>query len=209
MDHYNDCYDWPITGYPGWVIDESGLDSTPDGRYGEEYWKPTDLRGVFVSNCGRFYDTEQKRFLTIHTMNTGYEEVKKYYDGKQHHLSVHKAIANAFIDNPNNYPVVRHLDDDKNNNDLSNLAFGTYKDNHEDAVLNGRFVPLDNDSIKKAYEKRSRSIVATNLTTGEETKFKSMHDAARNLGIAVESICNIVNRVKNHKTSGGYTFRAS
>lgn len=44
-------------------------------------------------------------------------------------LRVHRLVAIAFIPNPNNYPVVMHLDNDPSNNRVENLKWGTYKDN--------------------------------------------------------------------------------
>lgn len=51
---------------------------------------------------------------------------------------VHRLMAEAFIPNPNGLPMVRHLNDIKTDNRLENFAWGTAKDNGEDAVRNGR-----------------------------------------------------------------------
>lgn len=123
-DPVDDCYDWPITGVPGTQLEPEGLDSTPNADFSDERWKETSLRGVWVSNYGRFYDVEKHSIMAIHPMKTGYQEVKKYYDGKQNHLSVHRAMAKAFIDNVYDEPVVRHLNDARTDNDLENLAWG-------------------------------------------------------------------------------------
>ena len=47
---------------------------------------------------------------------------------------VHRLVAEAFLPNPDDLPVVRHLDGDSTNNALSNLAWGTHQDNSDDAV---------------------------------------------------------------------------
>lgn len=47
---------------------------------------------------------------------------------------VHRLVAQAFIPNPDNLPVVMHLDNDKMNNHVSNLQWGTYQDNTQQAV---------------------------------------------------------------------------
>ena len=51
---------------------------------------------------------------------------------------LHRMAAEAFIPNPDNLPLVRHLDDDKLNNLVDNLAWGTDSDNHWDAIRNGK-----------------------------------------------------------------------
>ncbi len=46
--------------------------------------------------------------------------------------TVNRAVALAFIPNPKSYPMVRHLDDDIDNNNVDNLAWGTAADNSAD-----------------------------------------------------------------------------
>lgn len=49
---------------------------------------------------------------------------------------VHRAVAEAFIPNPSNLPVVRHRNDVKTDNRVENLAWGVAHDNTEDAIKN-------------------------------------------------------------------------
>ena len=42
---------------------------------------------------------------------------------------VHKLVAEAFIENPDNLPQINHKDEDKANNSLSNLELTTHKEN--------------------------------------------------------------------------------
>ncbi len=43
--------------------------------------------------------------------------------------NVHRLVAKYFVPNPNNYPVVNHLDHDKHNNSSSNLEWTTTQKN--------------------------------------------------------------------------------
>ena len=64
---------------------------------------------------------------------------------------IHRLVAKTHIPNPDNLPIVRHLDDDPTNNSIDNLAWGTQKDNHEDCVRNGHFKPFTPEAREKAF----------------------------------------------------------
>ena len=49
--------------------------------------------------------------------------------GKVKCVRVHKAVAETFIPNPNNYPVVNHIDENKQNPNVNNLEWTSYKGN--------------------------------------------------------------------------------
>jgi len=57
---------------------------------------------------------------------------------KRKTIQVHILVAKAFIQNPNNYPLVMHLNDIRDDNYYKNLFFGTHKMNSEDMVNKGR-----------------------------------------------------------------------
>lgn len=69
--------------------------------------------------------------------NKGYKCIDLSKDGKRMHLLLHRIMAETFIPNPNNYPIVLHLDNDKQNLNPSNLACGTYSENNSQAIRDG------------------------------------------------------------------------
>lgn len=54
-----------------------------------------------------------------------YLAVKWYENGKQKSAYVHRLVASAFVDNPNNYPQVNHKDGNTSNNRADNLEWVT------------------------------------------------------------------------------------
>ena len=94
---------------------------------------------------GKVYSMKLKKYIDGHKNKKGYYAFTLYdLEGKRKHKGLHQLLAMAFISNPHNYEVVRHLDDNKDNNSLSNLKWGTIKENIEDAIRNNVFKMPDN-----------------------------------------------------------------
>lgn len=112
-------------------------------------------------------------------------------NGKKKNINIHVLLAKAFIKNPNNLPVVRHLDDNKLNWNLSNLAWGTASDNEHDKKKNrGSY------SGAAADTKPVRCIELDKI-------FPSTHEAQRATGINNGSI-NQCCTGKRKSAGGGY-----
>lgn len=75
--------------------------------------------------------------MKTYTNQHGHHYVDISMNGVKQKCLVHRLVAQAFIPNPKNLPIARHLDDDPDNNHYRNLAWGTAKDNHDDCVRNG------------------------------------------------------------------------
>jgi len=69
----------------------------------------------------------------IHTRKDGYQVI--WIDGKLKYY--HRYLAEKYIPNPNNYPVVNHIDGNPSKNSLDNLEWCTKRKNCEHARLNG------------------------------------------------------------------------
>ena len=104
----------------------------------------------------------------------GYHTVTLWKDRKPKQFRVHRLVAEAFIDNPNNLPQVNHLDGNKNNNAVTNLEWVTLERNIRHAFEIGIYKrgeergnsKLTNDEvrwIRKNYIKGSRTVGAKPL----------------------------------------------
>lgn len=106
----------------------------------QEIWKDIPgYEGLYqVSNQGNIKSfvkstkhQNQSHLLKQHVNNSGYFYVQLYIDkGKRKHFLVHKLVAMAFLENPNNYPCVNHKDENKLNNCVDNLEYCTYQYNN-------------------------------------------------------------------------------
>ena len=83
-------------------------------------WKIiTDRPGYSVSENGDIRNNKTGRILKRNVDNNGY--IRIMLGRKTSPLYVHRIVAAAFIDNPENLPQVDHIDGDKFNNTVSNL----------------------------------------------------------------------------------------
>lgn len=117
---------------------------------------------------------------------------------------LHRAIAEAFIPNPDNLPMVRHLNDDPTDNRVENLAWGTQTDNMQDCIRNGNFGYFTDEDRERAMQKR-RTPVTVIFPDGYEKEYISQQEAARQIGISQSDIANCLSG--KQKTSHGYRFR--
>ena len=56
-------------------------------------------------------------------IRTGYYSVDLMKNGKRYKFRVHRLVAEAFVANPDNLPMINHKDEDKLNNLASNLEW--------------------------------------------------------------------------------------
>lgn len=70
---------------------------------------------------------------TSNKMGRGYLYVDLYNNGKHKRFFVHRLVAEAFIENPNNKPFVNHKDGNPKNNNVENLEWVTPLENVEHA----------------------------------------------------------------------------
>lgn len=85
-----------------------------------------------VSNNGdvrRIYKTKPHRVLKKIIDKDGYYQVNLSVNNKRRTARVHRLVAEAFIENPNGYPVINHKDENKINNYFENLEWCTVAHN--------------------------------------------------------------------------------
>lgn len=63
------------------------------------------------------------KFLKPKMDKDGYFDVALCKDGKMFYKRVHRLVASAFIPNPNNFPVINHIDENPSNNIVTNLEW--------------------------------------------------------------------------------------
>jgi hypothetical protein len=91
--------------------------------------KQIDNSVYTISKTGVVYNTKYKRQLKGRIIKSGYCVTDIVIDGKKKSKYIHRLIAEAFLENPNNYPDVHHKDNNKSNNNICNLEWTTRSKN--------------------------------------------------------------------------------
>lgn len=188
-----------------------------------EVWKPIEGFEEFyeVSNLGRIRskDRIQKvplgrqgivrgKILKIQPNSRGYLRAQLYNKrGEKKYFFVHRLVAQAFIENPQNLPVVNHLDFDYTNNKADNLEWTTLKGNMQYSLVRGRLKRTKEwlEHQKQALNRvMGKSVIGTNEITGETIFFKALNDCAKS-GFQPSCVSNCCTGKRKHHL--GFTWR--
>lgn len=103
-------------------------------------------------------------------------------NGKNKSFRVHRLVAKAFIDNPNNYNIVGHKNNIKHDNRVENLYWTTTSENTKKAFDDGLAI-----NAKGIYDSQSKKVVAykNGVVIGE---YGSLKECARILKIPLTTI---------------------
>ena len=98
----------------------------------EEIWKDIpNYEGLYqVSSLGNVKSIRQNKILKPSlTGKKEYYGVSLCVNGKPKRYMIHKLVADTFLDNPENLPLINHKDENKLNNCLSNLEYCSHSYN--------------------------------------------------------------------------------
>lgn len=159
-----------------------------------------------ITNEGEVWGLKSNKFLQKQLRG---DEGKQYYyvglckNGVKNSYRVNRLVAEAFIDNPLNLPVVNHKDGNKLNNNADNLEWCDYKYNND----------YDNRK-EKAVESRKnngncRKTIMCDKTTHDTIKeFVSTSEAIEYLQLPKHAASNISATIKGRKKSAyGYFWK--
>jgi len=148
----------------------------------KESWEDiAGYEGLYqVSNYGRIKSFRQGKrtkstaeyILNPTLSNTGYEQITLYRSQHDRHkFLVHRLVAQAFIDNPNNYESVNHKDENRLNNKADNLEWCTasYNNAYGTARIRGSITKgqkIDQFTLEGIYLATYASLSVANKITG-------------------------------------------
>lgn len=110
----------------------------------EEVWKTVIYSGKVynkfeVSNFGKLRNATTGHIYKLCISKTGYWQVCVSLGSRRNKkvFKIHKAVAEAFINNPEHKPFVNHIDGNKLNNNINNLEWVTASENTIHAYQHG------------------------------------------------------------------------
>lgn len=166
----------------------------------EEIWRDIkDYEGHYqVSNLGNVRSIKSNKIKILkpfkNTARAGYLEVYLRLPGSKKTFKVHRLVAQAFIPNPNNLSDINHIDEDKENNSVSNLEWCDHKYNMNYGTRNERTREIL--SMKVAQYSLSGNLIAI---------FDSQIIAAKQTNSRQGAISNCING--KAKTHNGYIWK--
>ena len=113
-----------------------------------------------VSNTGRVWSVKTNRERKLVKDKNGYLQIHITKNREDMWPKVHRLVAEAFIPNPNLYPVVNHKNENKMDNRAENLEWCT-------------------KAYNNAYGSKGRAVVRVSLENNEKKRYATIADAAR------------------------------
>ena len=158
-------------------------------------WKEyPNLKKYMVSNTGEVKHKRTNRILQGSKVN-GYRFVNLHRDNKtKKNCLIHRIVAETFLKNPENKPVVNHKDTNILNNHVDNLEWVTYKENMN--------TNKTKENLKKG--KNSKNILQVDIDSGKViNRFYGASECKEKTNINSNTILNICNYYRGNKCYGG------
>ena len=95
-----------------------------------EVFLPIDgYDNYFVSNFGNVKNSKTNKIMKLSNDIKGYKVINLCKNGNVKKFYIHRLVGMAFLENPDNKPMIDHIDENKSNNNVKNIRWATSSDN--------------------------------------------------------------------------------
>lgn len=158
-------------------------------------------RDLIIAKPGKKPFVKYGKVLALRYDRKGYVRYQLHKNGKRKDMYAHRLVAQAFIPNPNNYPVINHKDECVTNNHYTNLEWCTVKYNSN----YGNAQKKKAASIDYALNAIKQGKKVHQYQDGKLLKtWNNLADAARALKVERSSIRRVCQGKR--KRAGGYEW---
>ena len=98
--------------------------------------------GYYACDDGQIWSTSSNKFLHPCAARGGYHQVSLCRGNRVHNKTVHRAVAEAFLPNPERKITVNHKNSIRTDNRLCNLEWATHSENSKHGFKMGRSHPM-------------------------------------------------------------------
>ena len=121
------------------------------------YGRVKSLEKSYIRKNG-ISDHKTEIILRPKNNGSGYLMVCLYKNKTHKYCLIHRLVAEAFIPNPDNLPIINHRDEDKTNNIADNLEWcdAKYNSNYNDVLKKRSQSMKDNGTYKKIGLKKRK-----------------------------------------------------
>lgn len=132
----------------------------------------------------------------------GYEHVNLKRKSKSYNYSIHRLVATYFLQNPNNYSIINHKDENKLNNKFDNLEWCDSKYNANYGTRNDRIARKLKDNPNFYIP-----VLCYDLNNNFIKKYDSAEQAAKEIGISGSGITACCRLYFGRTSAGGYKWK--
>lgn len=152
-------------------------------------FKDSDGNPYYVHRSGKIISYRFRKEMVLTCDGKGYMVTSASHNGVRYRITIHRALAEAFIPIPKCYTDlgfttktldINHIDGDKGNNKLSNLEWCTHKENSIKAVELGlmnsdKYCNIPTEIILDIANKKSDSFIADKFNISSTAVYELRH----------------------------------
>lgn len=134
-----------------------------------------------VSTDGKVRNSKTKKVLNPFILKSGDLQVTLYKHGAKTRR-IARLVAEAFIDNPNNYKYIKHLDGNKKNNSINNLTWCQMNE-----------LDFFEKSVTETKQKNSKAVQMLDLQGNVLETYESLKECSYKTGFGSKAISECAN----------------